>query len=142
MSYTDYTEQRIRELLTEIHEHPLRGLSMPHGFEIEQVVTEEIPNMFAPDLLSEQRITIGLKVPVIYSARPGPRGARACLPADRENLDALRAAISSGVRAYGLRARLCDWKITPEEVPPPYLHNGTPNGPPADWSVTAVIEAH
>lgn len=135
------TEQAIRQLLAEIHEHPRRDLTMPHGFEVEDVVAEEIPNMFAPDLFTEQRITIELRAPVIYSARPGPLGARACLPADRTNLDALRNEIVSGARVYGLRARLQEWTVTPEDAPEPYLPDGKPNGPPADWFVTAVLEA-
>jgi hypothetical protein len=105
-------------------------------------VAEEIPNVFAPDLFTEQRITIDMTIPTIYSSKTGPRGLRACLPAERENLDALRAAITSGMCAHGLRARLREWKVTPDEAPPPYLPDGAPNGAPADWSVTAVLEAH
>lgn len=142
MSHTEYTEQRIRQLLTEIYEHPHRGLSMPHGFEVERVVVEDVANMFAPDRFSEHRITINLKVPIIYSARPGPKGTQACLPANRENIEALRATISLGIRSGGLRGRLREWKVSPDEAPAPYLANSTPNGPPADWAVTAILEAN
>jgi hypothetical protein len=138
----DRTEQLLRRALAEIREDPRRDLSMPHGFEVERVVAEEVPNMFAPDLLSEKQITIGLRVPVIYSARLGPRGLRARLPAERRNLKALRAAVVSGARAQGLRARLREWRVTPEDAPEPYLPDGKPNGPPADWSVTAILEVH
>jgi hypothetical protein len=135
-----YTEQHAREILAEIHADRRRGLRMPYGFKVERVASEEIPNMFVPDLLSEQRVTIDMKVPVIYSHRPGPWRTQACPPADRENLDWLRGAIVSRSRACGLRGRLVEWTVTPEEDPPPYHPDGTPNGPPAEWSVTAVLE--
>lgn len=115
---------------------------MPHGFSVDRVGAEEVPNMFAPDLFTELRIEVDLSVPTIYSPGPGPHGVRACLPASRDNLDALQAAISTGIRTSGLRgARLQEWHVTPEEAPAPYEPDGTPNGTPAEWAVEAVIEA-
>jgi hypothetical protein len=138
----EFTEQCTRQLLAELNHHPHRDLFLPHGFEVERVVAEQVPNMFSPALTDGQRITINISVPTIYSAKTGPRGLRADLPAERENLDVLRRAITSGLRAHGVRADLHGWEVTPDEAPPPYLPDGTPNGPPANWSVTAVLEAH
>ncbi len=135
----DYTLRCITELLTEIRDHPRRDLFIPHGFEVERVTAEDVPETFTGEMCTGLRITIDMRVPTIYSAKRGPHGLRACLPADRENLDALRAAIVFGVRAYVLRARLREWNVAPDEAPSPYLPNGTPSSPPANWSVTAVL---
>jgi hypothetical protein len=134
-------KETVRDLLMEIHEHPRLNLYVPHGFELDDLTAEERPNIFAPETLSEWSISADLSVPIIYTPDASRIPVRASLPARRDNLDKLRSWITD--RAYrdpigrlGLHA----WDVTTDEAPAPYLPDGKPAGPPANWSVTATFE--
>lgn len=133
----------VRTVFAEIHGHPRRDLVVPHGFEVDDIEVEERRNPFAPEVLRHWRVAATLRVPVLYSPDSSRGIVRASLPAHRENLDALREWVAVGLRTVpARRAELRWWRVTPGEPPAPYLPNGEPNGPPADWTVTAVIDVH
>lgn len=131
----------MRAILADIDGHKWRDVFVPHGFVLGEMTVEEKDNPFAPGLLSRWEITALLDVPVIYSPDSSSGIVRAALPADRDNVDALREWISACAReAQARRVRLRHWTVSPDDAPAPYLPDGTPNGPPANWSVEAVIE--
>jgi hypothetical protein len=137
----DRAKATVRSILDAIDGHRLRDLHVPHGFTVEDVAAEERANPFAPGVLSHWRVTIRLDVPVLYTPDSSRGVLRAALPAHRDNLDALRAWIVENARVAPARqVELSDWRVSPDEPPAPYLPTGEPNGPPANWSVGAVID--
>jgi hypothetical protein len=133
-------EEAVRDLLKEIHEDRLRDLDVPFGFELDDMTVEERPNIIAP-ALPEWSIRTKLSVPVIYSPNPSDISGRVSLPACRDNLDKLRSRIADGAYHAPMgRLRLRAWDVTPDEAPAPYLSDGKPDGPPAQWSVTATFK--
>ncbi len=86
-------------------------------------------------------MTADLRVPVLYTPDSTYIPLHAMLPARTDNLDALREWITAAAEAAPAhRAALIDWRVSPDEAPAPYLPSGEPAGPPAKWSVTAVVE--
>jgi hypothetical protein len=134
-------EASVRAILADIDGHKWRDLFVPHGFAVGELAAEERDNPFAPGLLTRWEVTAQLDVPVIYSPDSSSGIVRAALPANRDNVEALREWIRACARgAPARRVRLRDWKVSPDDAPAPYLPDGTPNGPPPDWSITAVLE--
>jgi hypothetical protein len=134
-------EEAVRDLLKEIHEDRLRDLDVPFGFELEDVTVEERPHIIIAPALPEWSIRAKLSVPVIYNRNPSDISGRISLPACRDNLDKLHSRIAD--RAYHApmgRLRLRSWEVSPDEAPAPYFPDGKPNGPPAQWSVTATFK--
>lgn len=136
-------ETAVRDILAAIDAHEWRDVLVPDGFAIEDVSVEEKRNPFAPDALRHWRVTATLNVPVFYSPDSSSGSSREPLPADRDNVDALRDwIIAEAQRAPVRRAKLRKWQVTQEDRPTPYLQTGEPDGPPDDWTVTAVIDIH
>lgn len=131
----------VRQVLASIGGHRWRDLHVPHGFVVERLVERDVPNPFAPEVLVHQRVVATLAVPVIYSPELSHGRLRAARPASRDNLDALRGWITQEVgELSAARVSLRDWTVSPDEAPEPYLPSGEPNGPPADWMVTAAFD--
>lgn len=134
-------EQTVRDLLKEIREHPRLNLYVPHGFELEDVTVEERPNLFAPETLTEWLIAARLSVPIVYTPDSSRVPVRASLPARRENLDKLRSWMTDRAHHDPIgRLGLHGWDVIPDEAPAPYLADGKPTGPPANWSIMATFE--
>jgi hypothetical protein len=134
-------EAAVRRILAEIDEHRWRDLVVPHGFRLEDITVEEELNTFEPSVPSRWRVELELTVPVIYTPDASRIPIRASLPARRDNLAALRDWITIKAKSAWIgRMELRAWNVTPDEAPPPYLENGQPNGPPADWSVAAAVD--
>ena len=123
-------EAIIGEALEQIENHPRRNLRVPHGFAVEAIEVEEQRNPFAPSL-RHWRVAATLRVPVIYSYTTA---RQAHLPAQRHNLEALRAWIEGDVDALPHHVVLTGWEVAPDEDPEPA--EGT------SWQVRAVFEAH
>jgi hypothetical protein len=131
----------LQRILDDIDRHRWRDLHVPHGFSLERISGCWIGNPFTPGALGHSRVTVRLAVPVIYSPEWSAGRLKATLPACRENLDTLCAWIRAHARdTAGPLVELVDWEVSPDEAPAPYGPDGTPNGPPPDWSVRAVFD--
>jgi hypothetical protein len=134
-------ESAVHAVLAEVAAAPRFELHVPHGFVVARVVGELRENLFAPGALIDWRVTAGLLVPVIYSPDSSSGVTRAALPATTDNLENLRAGISAfAARSVDARVTLASWDVNPPTAAPPYRADGTPNGEPANWSVTARFD--
>lgn len=134
-------EATVRSILEAIEGHKRRDLHVPHGFTVEDIAAEEKTNPFAPSMRSHWRVTRRLDVPVLHTPDSSHGVLRAAVPAHRDNLDALRAWIIESARKSPVRQlELSDWRVPRDEPPAPYLPTGEPNGLPANWSVSEVID--
>lgn len=130
----------VREALEAIDQHRWRDAFVPHGFKLASITGENHWDPFAPRLV-RQRVAVRLTVPVLYSPGWSRGRLRAALPAHRDNVDSLRGWIVAELGAVrGACISLGEWQVSPDEPSAPYLPSGEPNGPPADWDVTAVFE--
>lgn len=127
-------------LLDQIQGHRWRDLHVPHGFEVADVVSEQMDNPFVPRALSHWRVAVKLRLPILYSPDSSWPTLRAALPAVLDNLESLRAWLVAEALGATPRVELREWEVTPDQAPPPYLDDGRPNGPPAYWTVDAVMD--
>ena len=134
-------EDQIRMLLRRIATDRWRDLHVPHGFEVEEVDGHVVANPFAPSFRRHSRVKAKLSVPIIYTPEWRWGATRAALPASRENVVRLREWIAALARMTpGHSIEMRAWQVAPDVAPAPYLPSGEPNGPPPDWSVTAVFK--
>ena len=135
----DEATSAVHAILKEIDAHPWRDLHVAHGFFVQRIDAQPTDSWSGRP--AGWTVCADLGVPVLYSPDSSQGIVRAALPATRDNLDALRDWIVASARQSAIgRARLASWRVTPAEAPAPYKSDGTPNGPPADWAVTAVLE--
>lgn len=136
-------ETAVRDILAAIDAHEWRDVLVPDGFAIEDVSVEEKRNPFAPDALRHWRVTATLNVPVFCSPDSSSGSSTTPLPADRDNLDALRDWIIAEAQCAPVhRAKLRKWQVRQDDSPTPYLPTEDPDGPSGDWAVTAVIDIY
>lgn len=139
--FCPFASDLVRQAFASIDEHRWRDLYVPHGFVVQSLTERDQPNVFAPEVLVDRRVIATLAVPVIYVPDSSSGRVRAALPAACDNLVRLREWISHEVRLLpAARVRLRDWSVSPDAAPAPYLPSGEPNGPPADWTVTATFD--
>jgi hypothetical protein len=135
----DEATSAVEAVLEEINAHRWRDVHVPHGFYVRDIEAEPTDSWLGRP--AGWTVCVDLGVPVLYSPDSSRGVVRAALPATRDNLDALRDWIVACARQRTSgRARLASWRVTPDEPPAPYKVDDTPNGPPADWAVTAVLE--
>lgn len=123
-------------MLEAIAQDQKRMVRTPHGFRVESVTAVEVESAFAPSL-KHSTVTVVLVLPVVYSYTT----PRAHLPTDTSELQELREDIEVAASRLPRRAKVRDWRVTPDpnDVPHPYGPEGLAD-PHPNWTVTAVID--
>lgn len=114
MTHVAKTKALVEKILDDIDGDERRDRWVPHGFTVVSVVAETAPSYF-PEGAEHIEIKLQIEVPVIFSAR----SSRAVLPANRDNLDGLRAWIEKELVDRATRLELSGWDVSPIRDPDP-----------------------
>lgn len=126
-------ESEVRAALAAVPEYVRPRAEVVHGFTVEEVGVEPTPNPFAPSII-EWRVTVTLRVPVVYSYSNFVTG-----PPDRTNLEELRAAVAACLVGRPLveNPTIARWDVSPDDYPAPSRNDPTDD---LEWTVTACID--
>lgn len=125
------TASLVEEILSDINKAEHRDRWVPHGF-ILISVEPEMATSFFPEGAEHVEVKVRIQVPVIFSVQ----NSRAVLPADRGNLNCLRAWIEKELRDRATRLEVSRWDVSPDRDPEPKTKRDDPD---PMWTVEAVI---
>ena len=133
MLAVDTAMEEVEELLADVAAYKWLNIRVPHGFELVELETKQLPVVF-PEGVRHFRVLATLDLPVVFQAKNG-RAHKA----DRGNLEELRLLIEEACASNSAsRIELCHWSVQPKKDPQPRRDLSQPD---QHWRVTAEFKA-